>query len=150
MKKLILFLAMPFFLTAQADKSVGLEKTWLTDYETALTKAEKEDKNVLVYFTGSDWCAPCKMLKKDFFDTNVFQDISKDYILLYIDIPMNRNLLSTEQLAHNKEVSSRLNRKSSVPLLTILDAKGKELGAYAGYNMNGGTKKHIALLKKFQ
>lgn len=150
MKKLILMIVAPILLTAQAEKSIGMENTWLTDYETALANAESEDKNVLVYFTGSDWCAPCKMLKKDFFETSTFQTISEDYILLYIDIPMNRNLISAEQLAHNKEVSSRLNRRNSVPLLTILDPTGKELGAYAGYNRNGGTEKHIALLKKFQ
>lgn len=148
MKKLILLVVLPFFLTAQAEKSVGVENTWLTDYDTALSKAKKEDKNVLVYFTGSDWCAPCKMLKKDFFDTEAFQDVSRDYVLLYIDIPMNRNLISAEQLQHNKEVSLRLNRKNSVPLLTILDAQGKELDAYAGYNMKGGVERHLDLLEK--
>ncbi|GAB5474434.1 MAG: hypothetical protein Mars2KO_25330 [Maribacter sp.] len=150
MKKLIILIVAPFLLTAQAEKSIGTENTWLTDYDKAIAKAENEDKNVLVYFTGSDWCAPCKMLKKDFFDTSTFQTISQNYLLLYIDIPMNRSLISAEQLKHNKELSSRLNRKNSVPLLTILNSEGKELGAYAGYNMNGGTKKHIALLKKFQ
>lgn len=149
MKKLIVLFMAPFFLTAQAELSTGIENTWLTDYETALSKAEKAHKNILVYFTGSDWCAPCKRLKKDFFDTAAFEEISQDYVLLYIDIPMDRNLISAEQLAHNKEISSRYNRKNAVPLLTILNAAGKELGAYAGYRMNGGVEKHLALLTKF-
>lgn len=150
MKKLILLLILPIFITAQAEKSTVMTSAWLTDYDTALAKAEKEDKNVLVYFTGSDWCAPCKMLKKDLFETSVFQDISNDYVMLYVDIPMNRDLISPEQLQHNKEVSSELNRKGSVPLLTILSAKGKELDAYSGYSMNGEIKYHLNLLKKYQ
>ena len=150
MKKLILLLILPIFLAAQAEKSVVMESAWLTNYDAALAQAEKEDKNILVYFTGSDWCAPCKMLKKDLFETSAFQDISNDYVMLYIDIPMNRDLISPEQLQHNKEVSSKLNRKGSVPLLTILSAKGKELDAYSGYSMNGETRYHLELLKKYQ
>lgn len=150
MKKLILLLILPILMVAQAEKAVGIENSWLTNYDTALAQAEKEDKNVLLYFTGSDWCAPCKMLKKDLFDTAEFQDISDNYVLLYIDIPMNRDLISAEQLQHNKEVSAKHNRKNSVPLLTILNATGKELDAYSGYSMNGETRYHLDLLKKYQ
>ncbi len=150
MKKLILLFILPLFMIAQAEKSVGVENSWLTNYDTALSQAEKEDKNILLYFTGSDWCAPCKMLKKDLFDTAEFHDISNSYVLLYIDIPMNRDLISAEQLAHNKEVSAKHNRKSAVPLLTILNAKGKELEAYSGYSMNGEIRYHLELLKKYQ
>ncbi len=141
---------LPVFIIAQAEKSVVMESAWLTDYDTALAKAEKEDKNILVYFTGSDWCPPCKMLKKDLFETTAFQDISNDFIMLYIDMPMNRDLISDEQLRHNKDVSSKHNRKGAVPLLTILNAKGKELDAYSGYSMNGEIRYHLDLLKKYQ
>ncbi|MBT8187760.1 MAG: thioredoxin family protein, partial [Croceitalea sp.] len=45
---------------------------WLTDYDLAMGEALLKKKNVLVYFTGSDWCGPCKMLKKDLFATKEF------------------------------------------------------------------------------
>lgn len=150
MNKLILLLILPIFMVAQAEKSVVMESAWLTNYDAALEKADKEDKNVLIYFTGSDWCAPCKMLKKDLFETTTFEDISNDYVMLYIDIPMNKDLISTEQLQHNKEISSKLNKKGSVPLLKILDAKGKELDSYSGYSMTGEIRYHVELLKKYQ
>lgn len=127
-----------------------MESAWLTNYDTALAEAEKEDKNILVYFTGSDWCPPCKMLKKDLFETTTFQDISNDYIMSYIDMPLNRDLISAEQLQHKKDVSSKRNRKRAVPLLTILNSKGKELNAYSGYSMNGEIRCHLDLLKKYQ
>ncbi len=150
MKNLIILLILPFFAVAQADKSAVMESAWFTNYDAALAKAETEDKNVLVFFTGSDWCAPCKMLKKDLFETSTFQDISNDYVMLYVDIPMNRDLISADQLHHNKEISSKLNRKGAVPLLTILNSKGKELDAYSGYSMNGEIRYHLDLLKKYQ
>lgn len=148
MKNLVLLLVLPLLMSAQADKAIVGEVGWLTNYKVALEQAQNDNKNVLIYFTGSDWCAPCKMLKKDLFETTEFQAISKDYALLYVDIPMNRDLISAEQLQHNKALSAKLNRKGSVPLLKIMDAKGHELDSYAGYSMNGEVRYHINLLEK--
>ena len=150
MKNLILLFILPVLMIAQAEKSVVMESAWLINYDAALVKAQDENKNVLVYFTGSDWCAPCKMLKKDLFETTAFQDISNDYVMLYIDLPMNRDLISADQLQHNRDVSSKLNRKGAVPLLTILNKNGKELETYSGYSMNGEVRYHLDLLKKYQ
>ncbi len=148
MKHLIVLLLLPVVMLAQAEKSVVANNGWLTNYETALNTAAQTDKNVLIYFTGSDWCPPCKMLKKDFFDSAEFAAVSSNYVLLYIDIPMNKDLLSSEQLAHNKELSSKLNGKGSVPLIKILDKEGHELDKYAGYSMNGDTRYHLELVQK--
>ncbi len=150
MRKLVLFLILPIFVVAQADKSVVAESEWLTDYETALSRASTSDKNLLVYFTGSDWCPPCKMLKTDLFESAEFMAISENYVLLYIDIPMNKDIISAQQLQHNKELASRFNKKGSVPMLKILNAKGKELDKYSGYSMNGEVQYHLKLLKKHQ
>ena len=66
MKYLFLLLMIPFLATAQMDIKNANDSKWLTNYDTAISKAKKQKKNVLVYFTGSDWCPPCKMLKTDF------------------------------------------------------------------------------------
>ncbi len=137
-------------MIAQTEKSMVIKNIWHVNYNDALSKAKKEDKNVLVYFTGSDWCAPCKKLKKDLFETTKFQDISGDYVMLYIDIPMNKDLISVEQLKHNKEVATKYNKKRAVPLIAILNAKGKKLDAISGYSMNGKIQSHLDLLKKYQ
>lgn len=150
MKHLLLVLILPVFISAQAEKASVAKSLWLTDYDTAIQSAAKDDKNVLVYFTGSDWCAPCKMLKKDLFESAEFLALADKYVLLYIDIPMNRDLLTVEQLQHNKEVSSKLNKKGAVPLLKILDKQGKELDMYSGYSMNGETRYHLNLLEKYK
>lgn len=150
MKHLLIFLILPVLTFAQADKSVVTSNEWLTSYEAAMNTAEQTDKNVLIYFTGSDWCPPCKMLKTDFFDSAEFAAISQNYVLLYIDIPMNKDLLTPEQLAHNKELSSKLNQKGSVPLIKIVDENGKLLDKYAGYIMNGDISDHVELLEKHQ
>jgi len=148
MKYLFLLFMIPFLATAQAEITTVNDSKWITNYETAISKAKKQKKNVLVYFTGSDWCPPCKMLKTDLFDTNEFQELSNNYILLYIDVPRNKDLLSAKQLAHNKDLLTKLNKKKVFPLLKVLDYKGKELDALSGYSMNGVIDSHLRLLEK--
>ncbi len=148
MKHLIIILCLPFLLNAQAESEVNQDSNWHTDYETAMAKAKKDKKNLLVYFTGSDWCAPCKMLKKDLFAKEEFKKISDYYVMLYIDIPRNRDLLSPEQMSHNSEVLSRLNKKGVFPLFKVLNSQEKELDEYSGYSMNGEIGYHLEFLNK--
>ena len=149
MKKIIILLFFPLLISAQGDLSEKSTYEWITNYEVALKKAHKEKKNVLAFFTGSDWCPPCIALKKDFFETSAFNDYSKEYILLYIDIPRNRDLLSEEQLRHNKDLASKFNKRGSVPMLKVINEDGSELGAMSGYNMNGQIEYHIKFLDKY-
>ncbi|MCP4976932.1 MAG: thioredoxin family protein [Maribacter sp.] len=150
MKKAFILFLLPLILSAQADFDVVKDSKWLTDYDKALKEATKESKNVLVYFTGSDWCPPCKMLKTDLFDSQEFKAISKDYVLLYVDVPRNSDLLTPEQMAHNKEVMGKYNKKGVFPLLKIVNGKGNALDEYSGYSMNGEIQYHLDLLNKYK
>ena len=150
MKKAFILFLLPIFLNAQAEIEIVKDSKWLTDYDKALNEAKKESKNVLVYFTGSDWCPPCKMLKTDLFESVEFKELSEEYVLLYVDMPRNRDLLSPEQMAHNKEVMGKYNKKGVFPLLKIVNAKGNALDEYSGYSMNGEIQYHLELLNKYK
>ena len=149
MKKILLLLMLPLLISTKSIKDTN-EIDWLTNVDKALLQAEKEHKNVLVYFTGSDWCRPCKMLKKDLFDTAEFSEAAKDYVLLYVDIPRNMELLSALQMKHNKDLLGKYNKRGVFPLLKVLNAKGKELDEYSGYSMNGEVQYHLQLLQKYK
>jgi len=149
MKIVFLVFLLPLMLSAQASSVPTVENDWQYNLETAKELANKEDKNILVYFTGSDWCAPCKVLKKDFFDTPAFSEAAKNYILVYVDIPRNQDLLSPEQMKQNKEVLAEHNKKGVFPLLKVLNGKGKALDGYSGYNMDGNVRYHLQLLEKY-
>ncbi len=149
MRKWFIILVLPLYLMAQTtEQEDGV--VWLTDYETALADAKENKTNVLLYFTGSDWCAPCKMLKKDLFATADFKSISENYAILYIDIPRNMDLLSPVQAAHNKKVLAKHNKKGVFPLFVILNPKGKALDKYSGYSMTGDVQYHMALFNKYK
>ena len=45
---------------------------WMTNFEEAKAKAAKENKSLLVDFTGSDWCGYCIQLHKNVFSKDAF------------------------------------------------------------------------------
>jgi len=147
MKSLYILFAFLSAITNTSD-DLKVEEGWLTDYDSAISLAKKEKKNVLVYFTGSDWCSPCKMLKKDLFESEDFKKLSEEYVLLKVDIPRNKDLLTPEQYSHNKGVLSKLNKKGIFPLLVALSPRGVLLDEYSGYSMNGDVRYHLEFLNK--
>ena len=68
---------------------------WTTNLEAAFAKAKKENKDVLVEFTGSDWCPPCKLMRKNVFSKKSFTDqASKEFVLVELDFPRNNQKLA--------------------------------------------------------
>lgn len=49
----------------------GIDLNWQTNVEVAKKSAEKNNKAILIYFTGSDWSSACKNLNKDFLHRKV-------------------------------------------------------------------------------
>lgn len=136
--------------------SIGQETesslNWLTNLEKAEKISKQTKKPILLYFTGSDWCPPCKGLKKDFFETPEFASRADDYVLVLIDVPRRMDIVSEEQLAYNKKVVKKYNKDNSFPKLLVLNHSGKELGmlsGYSSYNTYQDTSYHFAFVDKF-
>lgn len=118
--KLLLTAAVASFaIAATATAGAG----WMTDIDAALAKAKTEKKDVLVEFTGSDWCPPCIMMDKKVFSKKKFTDAaSKKFILVKIDIP-NKD---KELKKRNVKVMRKYN-VNGVPTVLLFDhADGKE------------------------
>ncbi|MEJ6792945.1 MAG: thioredoxin family protein [Lacinutrix sp.] len=77
---------------------------WLTDFDDAKKASSTLGKPILIYFTGSDWCPPCKMLKTDFFNSEAFELKSKNFVLLMVDMPRRLDIITEEQRNKNKKV----------------------------------------------
>jgi thioredoxin-related protein len=120
---------------AQEHKTAALEKfsvNWEATYKRALKKSKKEKKPVLIYFTGSDWCGPCKVLDKKLFHTEKFKELAdKDLILYEADSPRNTDLLSPEKLEINNDLKRKFNIRS-FPTLVFVNHKGKMIGYKKG------------------
>ena len=109
-----------------------VDLNWEATFKDALKKSKKEKKPVLIYFTGSDWCGPCKVLDKKLFHTEKFKAIAdKDLILYEADSPRNKDIISPEKL----KISNQLKRKYKIrtfPTLVFVNHKGKMIGYKKG------------------
>jgi len=144
MNKLLLLLTATF----AASTLLAAEGEWLTDLAKAQTQAKAEKKLVLIDFTGSDWCPPCKNLHKTVLSAPEFTRFAKDnLVLVEIDFP-NSKPQSAELKAANKELAKKFEIKG-YPTVVVLDANGKEVFKKVGY---GGTpaKDYVADLAKLK
>lgn len=120
---------------------------WLTDLPKAQAQAKKENKLVLLDFTGSDWCGWCIKLKGEVFDLKEFKDYAdKHLVLVEVDFP-RKKALSTEQ----KQANNALQEKYGIegyPTIIVLNGDGQKVGKL-GY-MKGGPKAFIAELEKLK
>ena len=120
---------------------------WLTNIEKAKELAKKEGKTVLVEFTGSDWCPPCKALKKNVFDSKEFKAYAKkNLVLVELDFPRDKSKVSKEQATYNREQAKAFAVRG-YPTIILMDADGKELTKKVGYGRTS-VAKYIESLKK--
>ncbi len=124
---------------------ISAQAQWLTDYSSALKKAQAEDKAVLINFTGSDWCPACISLKKEVFDTAQFKAFANEHlVLLEVDFP-RRKVLSAEQIDKNKRMTE-LFPIEYYPTVFVVDKDGHRLAQPD--NLEGGPAPYIAQLKR--
>ncbi|MEP2935569.1 MAG: thioredoxin family protein [Gilvibacter sp.] len=147
MRKSIYLLFIAIFCTAGSIHAQSNLK-WYTNLEKAQKVAKKQSKPVLVYFTGSDWCAPCKTLKVDFFETERFANLANEVILVEIDIPRRIDIVSKKQLAYNKEIVAKLNKDKSFPKLIAFTSRGRKIDEVSGYGSLRDPVHYFALVEK--
>ena len=51
----------------------GFSQNWLTNLEEAKEISANENKNIVLVFQGSDWCAPCIKLDREIWSTQEFK-----------------------------------------------------------------------------
>jgi thioredoxin-related protein len=118
--------------------------TWLTDLDEAKKVAAKEKKDILVDFTGSDWCGWCIKLKKEVFDLPAFEVATKKFVLVELDFP-NKKPQSDEVKAKNRAAQQKYGI-TGFPSILLMDAQG-EVYARTGYQA-GGPEKYVAHLQE--
>jgi len=144
MKKIVIIVVFICAGSLQAQEST---LNWLTDFEAAKEVAKQQEKTLLMYFTGSDWCAPCKKLKTDFFNTEKFAGKAQDFVLLMVDLPRRSGVITQSQKRKNMLLSQKYNRRGSFPALVALSTDGKILKELNGYDSRKGTDNHFQFLK---
>src|SRR5438876_12059499 len=113
-------LACCLLLQARAGEGV-----WLTDLSKAQWQAKAENKLVLMDFNGSDWCPPCKALRKNVLSTKEFLDYAKkNLVLVDVDFPRGK-----QQSADLKKANQALQEKYKIggyPTIAVVNGDGRE------------------------
>lgn len=145
MKNLVLLIILVLVSTA-TDYKIHVDENleWVTDYAAALKKAKKENKALLLNFTGSDWCGWCVRLDREVFSQSAFVEYAqKNLVCVKLDFPQKKQLPAAEQ-----EQNMTLMRKYGVrgfPTIYLLSAN-EETVLKTGYR-SGGAQAYISHLE---
>jgi len=150
---LLLFLGTSIFAqdsneVAMQHQLIDKDLQWADSFEEAKKIAKKKNRPILVFFTGSDWCGPCKMLQQDFFNTDEFIKLADKNLVLYeADFPRRTDIITPEQ----KSTNFKLQGKYAVrgyPTIIFIDFQGIEIGRRSGYSFMRDPEPHFTLVKE--
>ena len=107
---------------------------WKTNFVEAKIEAAKNNKLILVNFSGSDWCLPCIQLRKNIFDSESFTTYaSENLVLVNADFPrQNKHKLSPAQKKMNEDLAEEYNPGGKFPYTILMTADGKILKQWDG------------------
>ncbi|MBI1913775.1 MAG: protein kinase [Planctomycetes bacterium] len=118
-------------LLVELEKKVKV-LAWEPDFEAAKARAAREKKDLFIYFTGSDWCYWCLLVRREVFGKDAFLDAApRHFVLVELDFP--RYKVNPKNFEQNRELFHRWGLKG-FPSLILADAQGRP---YA--NLRGGT-----------
>ena len=152
MKRLALSLTLGLaaLVSTPALALAGGGENWHADYDAAVEVAKKEGKNLLVDFTGSDWCGWCIRLNKEVFDHESWETAAtKEYVLVALDFPRAEELKAkVPNPKRNQELAEELG-VGGYPTILLMTPDGDVFGR-TGYQAGGPEKylEHMAELKK--
>ncbi len=133
--KLYLLLSLGTLLSALlplAVPSFSAEKDWLK-FNEGLTKAEKENKAVLIDFY-TDWCHWCKVMdEKTFRNKAVEKKLKERFVTVRVNAEAaNENATYRKQTYSNPQLT-RAFGITGYPSLAFLNAKGDPITVIPGY-----------------
>jgi len=80
---------------------------WHEDLKEAITISQKENKPLMLFFTGSDWCGWCIRLQKEvFFKPEFTKWAAENVVLVELDFP-RKKAQSQELRAQNAQLQQQ-------------------------------------------
>tara|TARA_B110001452_G_scaffold98795_1_gene81788 strand:- start:2412 stop:2879 length:468 start_codon:yes stop_codon:yes gene_type:complete len=151
MKKLIVIVFILFIRNLHSQEST---LNWHTDLNKAVNISISENKPMMLFFTGSDWCGWCIRLKKEVFNYPEFEAWTKDNVVLVeLDFP-RRKTIDPKTLNQNRELA-RIFGVSGYPTVWFVNPQKLDTNKLnfiklgkLGY-LAGGAKKWISTAEVF-
>lgn len=137
-----LLCAMSFLLLPVVAQEKG--DLWIQDFAKAKAQAKAEKKDLLIDFTGSDWCGWCIKLDEEVFSKDAFTTAApKHFVLVKLDFPQDESRITPEIKEQNAGLQKRYNIQG-FPTILLCDADGRVYGQ-TGYQ-EGGPDPYMTML----
>ncbi|MDY0905430.1 thioredoxin family protein [Pedobacter sp. CFBP9032] len=109
--------------------------SWMGDFTEAQKQAKATHKQILINFSGSDWCGPCIRLRKEILESETFEQYAAANLLLVrADFPrQKKNQLPKEQVKLNESLAEVYNKNGKFPFTVLVDENGKVLKSWEGF-----------------
>ncbi len=125
---------------ALAPLATAGDSSWHPDLLPALEKAKAENKDLLVDFTGSDWCGWCIKLDEEVFAKDEFRAYADEhFVLVALDFPTQDGetwkAMPEDLHARNSEHQAAFNIQG-FPTILLMTAEGVAYGR-TGYQPGG-------------
>lgn len=147
-KRALVALCMGACVAASAAKvSKSVPSGWGEDFAAAQKAAAKDGKYILLAFSGSDWCGWCiKMDKEIYSDKKFIRAAKKDFVLVLIDSPMDKSILSPLAKKQNPGLVEQFGIRG-YPSSLLVHPDGTVAKRFGGYQ-RGGPKAFLEALKE--
>lgn len=136
----LLSLMAPAIAQDSQPTSQPSHSAWIADYDEALVIARETGKDLLVDFTGSDWCHWCIRLDGEVFSHEEFLGPAQEkFVLCSLDFPRSPAIAKT---VPNPQRNQELQAKYTVqgfPTILLIDAEDEALLGRTGYQPGGPT-----------
>ncbi|MNK61723.1 Disulfide bond reductase DsbH precursor [compost metagenome] len=109
--------------------------SWIGNFTEAQKQAKATHKQILINFSGSDWCGPCIRLRKEILESESFEQYAAANLLLVrADFPrQKKNQLPKEQIKLNESLAELYNKDGKFPYTVLVDENGKVLKSWDGF-----------------
>lgn len=121
---------------------------WSSDFAAAKKEAVESKKDILMNFTGSDWCGWCIKLNEEVFSKESYKTGTKDkFVPVEIDFPKDKSKLTEETNKQNEELGKKYGIEG-YPTILLTDADGRPFAA-TGYK-EGGPETYVKHLDELR
>jgi thiol:disulfide interchange protein len=121
---------------------------WTQDWDAAKKLAKEKNLPIILNFTGSDWCGWCKLMGRQVFSKQEWQDYAKDkLVLVWLDFPQNKSLVPEKYVARNKQLSEQFGVEG-YPTYIVLQSDGATKLGKLGASREATAKGFISDLEK--
>ena len=115
-----------FLLTLMLFCMISQAQTFVNK-DSLFEQSKKENKVILMHFSGSDWCANCIRFEKKVLKDSVFQNFLHDNLLfLNVDFPQ-RKKQSDELKKQNELLAEQYNPEGIFPTLLLFSSDKKTI-----------------------